>query len=172
MLTSQRCGTCPSWFQETLTAERQCEGNGAEIKNWDRRYQRCTACQLWLWHDPETSLEDIPEHIKVKFALKESLAMQQTPPSKQKTAGTPRLSVPTAARKVLHHTSTSFTSPTSAAPPPDDAPRHNFARPFSENYGKPYIQAHQKLFQANARVNERPSKRTLRIIPPLQWFGK
>jgi hypothetical protein len=169
MSKSQGCGTCPSCFQETLTAERRCEGNGAKITNWDRRYQRvrvefslsiysshiaqCTACQLWLWHDPETSLEDIPEHIKVssymfslciyyghpfisqvKFALKESLAMQpklhlecanancltkgNKPRQANKNCGRTPAECSDCCRKKggcpvhkeLHHTSTSFIS--------------------------------------------------------------
>ncbi|KAJ7500717.1 hypothetical protein B0H11DRAFT_2225116 [Mycena galericulata] len=73
---------CPECHNHALGAVKKCQGNGKNVQNWERHYQRCSACTYYLWHDPPTPLELTPDDVQVRFAAKASLAEAQQVNSK------------------------------------------------------------------------------------------
>ncbi|KJA13080.1 hypothetical protein HYPSUDRAFT_209836 [Hypholoma sublateritium FD-334 SS-4] len=67
-----------------------CKGSGKELSNWGRHYQMCVDPQciasgggvpMFFWNDEPTHLDLIPDGIKMKFAMKQSIqdSVPQTP---------------------------------------------------------------------------------------------
>ncbi|KAJ6632252.1 hypothetical protein B0H10DRAFT_1748348, partial [Mycena sp. CBHHK59/15] len=50
------------------------------ITNWGRHFQKCSngACSAFFWHDDPTPVENIPQDIQMRFAMKKSAAEMGT----------------------------------------------------------------------------------------------
>ncbi|KDQ33158.1 hypothetical protein PLEOSDRAFT_1099136 [Pleurotus ostreatus PC15] len=51
-----------------------CQGKGEDPQNCGRWYQMCRSCNNFLWHNPKTPLELVPDHLLMRHASKQSLA--------------------------------------------------------------------------------------------------
>ncbi|KAF9543546.1 hypothetical protein CPC08DRAFT_770215 [Agrocybe pediades] len=67
---------CPACGNHSLTKVQHCEGGGKVLTNWDRWFQACTnpTCGHFEWHNPPTPLDQIPEHVKERFAHRQGAA--------------------------------------------------------------------------------------------------
>ncbi|RDX40395.1 hypothetical protein OH76DRAFT_1490308 [Lentinus brumalis] len=71
-----RCGSCG---EATLGPVQLCAGLGQNVRNYNRYYQKC-ACGRFMWHGPETPIDQIPEDVLLQHALNKSLR-ETGPPS-------------------------------------------------------------------------------------------
>ncbi|KAF9537887.1 hypothetical protein CPC08DRAFT_824681 [Agrocybe pediades] len=65
---------CPKCGNLSLTALTQCNGGGKFVENWGRWYQICAipTCKHFVWHNPPTPLDKIPERVLEAFEHKEA----------------------------------------------------------------------------------------------------
>ncbi|KAF7366247.1 hypothetical protein MVEN_00502100 [Mycena venus] len=171
---------CPKCKRNTLSLPTEASGMNNDILNYRRKYQTCD-CGYFHWNQGKTALEDIPDDVKMQFAMRSSLKTPQpsethvlcgesncqTNSNQRRRANkecghNPVLCANCCKAKggcPVHRCTTrdvpsvSGSSTTTAVDTPDE-PRRYFARPLDSEYARPYIQAHQHRFLANSRVEE------------------